>query len=262
MTASHPLTEAELVVALRASGCVFAEDEAALLIAEASSESELQRMADRRIGGEPLEVILGWAEFRGIRVGIDAGVFVPRYRTGFLVELAVALANPAPTVIDLCCGSGALGMAFAAVVPGTRLFATDIEPAAIACARRNLAGIGEVFEGDLFAPLPRGLMGGTELLLVNAPYVPTAEIDRMPPEARLYEPLIALDGGDDGLDIHRRVAAAAREWLRPGGTVLIETSDRQRDVAAKIFERNGLTPRVAHSDDYDATVVSGSRPLD
>ncbi|HEX4442313.1 MAG TPA: putative protein N(5)-glutamine methyltransferase [Galbitalea sp.] len=262
MPARHPRTEAELVVALRASGCVFAEDEAALLLAEATTESELERMVDRRITGEPLEVILGWAEFRGIRVGIDPHVFVPRYRTGFLVELAIALAPPSPTVIDLCCGSGALGMAFAAAVPETRLFAADVESAAVACARRNLAGIGEVFEGDLFAPLPRSLRGEAELLLVNAPYVPTGEIGRMPPEARLYEPLVALDGGGDGLDIHRRVAAEARNWLRPGGTLLIETSDRQRDIAVEIFERNHLMSRVHYSEDYDATVVSGTRLRD
>jgi release factor glutamine methyltransferase len=261
MTA-QPHTEAELVVALRSAGCVFAEDEAALLLAESTSEAELARMVERRIAGEPLEVILGWAEFRGIRVGVEAGVFVPRYRTGFLVELAIALAAPSPTVIDLCCGSGALGMAFAAAVPDTRLFAADIEPAAVACARRNLAGIGDVFEGDLFAPLPRSLKGNAELLIVNAPYVPTDEISRMPPEARLYEPLVALDGGGDGLDIHRRVAAAAHDWLKPGGTLLIETSDRQRDVAARIFEDDGLRPRVDYSEDYEATVVSGTRPLD
>lgn len=248
------------MLALRAAGCVFAEDEAALIVAEAGSAAELDRMVERRIAGEPLEVILGWAEFCGLRVAIEPGVFVPRHRTEFLVALAVALAAPTAVVIDLCCGSGALGMAVKHAVPDARLAAADIEPAAVSCARRNLAGIGEVFEGDLFAPLPRALRGTVELLLVNAPYVPTAEVDWMPPEARLYEPRVALDGGGDGLDIHRRVAAEAVDWLAPGASILIETSEGQADSAIAIFERNGLAARSEYSEEYDATVVLGVRP--
>jgi release factor glutamine methyltransferase len=260
MTAIRPRSHAELVIALRAAGCVFAEDEAALLVAEASSPAELDRMVERRVAGDPLEVILGWAEFRGLRVAIDQGVFVPRHRTEFLVERAVELAPGSPVVVDLCCGSGALGMAFATEVADTQLYAADIEAAAVNCARRNLRGLGQVFEGDLFDPLPPELRGNIDLLLVNAPYVPTDEVDRMPPEARLHEPLAALDGGIDGLDIHRRVAAEASTWLTTGGTLLIETSDRQRDEAVALFTRNGLVARVEFSDEYDATVVLGSRP--
>src|SRR6201996_8556811 len=142
--------EADIVLRLRAAGCVFAEDEAALILAETTSDAQLARMVERRIAGEPLEVILGWAEFHGLRVGIDAGVFVPRRRTEFLVKRAIELAPADPVVLDLCCGSGALGLAVAVAVPGTRLSAADLEPAAVACARRNLADVGEVFEGDLF----------------------------------------------------------------------------------------------------------------
>ena len=265
MTALPATSEAQLILALRAAGCVFAEDEAALLIEAAATPEELAQLADRRISGEPLEVILGWAEFRGLRVAIDPGVFVPRHRTGFLVELAVdlaiELALDAPVIVDLCCGSGALGMAFVAAVPGARLWAADIDHCAVSCARRNLDGIGEVLEGDLFDPLPAHLRGTVELLLVNAPYVPSDEVQRMPPEARLHEPLVALDGGSDGLDIHRRVSAQASGWLKPGGTLLIETSDLQQDAAVAIFEGAGLLARVEYSDDYDATIVLGTRPL-
>jgi release factor glutamine methyltransferase len=262
MTTVSPESEAELVLALRSAGCVFAEDEAALLIAGAGSPAELQAMTTRRIAGDPLEVILGWAEFRGLRVGITPGVFVPRHRTEFLVERAIELSPVAPIVIDLCCGSGALGMAFAAATPGTRLFAADIEPGAAACARANLAGLGQVFEGDLFDPLPRELLGTVDLLLVNAPYVPTGEVEWMPPEARLHEPLVALDGGSDGLDVHRRVAAEASVWLKPGGSLLIEVSELQQDAAIALFERNGLRAHAEYSDDYYATVVTGTRPID
>ena len=147
----------------------------------------------------------------------------------------------------------------AAALPGIRLYASDIEPAAVRCARENLTGIGDVFEGDLFDPLPASLRGTVDILLVNAPYVPTSEIAGMPPEARIHEPQLALDGGGDGLDIHRRVAPEAREWLAPGGTLLIETSDRQSAQAVKFLEEAGLTARVAHSKKRGATVVLATR---
>jgi release factor glutamine methyltransferase len=261
MTAANPLrSEAEIVLALRGAGCVFAEDEAKLLVAESASAGELANRVDRRIAGEPLEVILGWAEFAGLRIQIDPGVFVPRRRTEYLVRQAGRRVSPGSTVVDLCCGSGALGAALAAATPGIHLFASDIEPAAVACARRNLAGIGEVFEGDLFDALPGDLRGRIDLLLVNAPYVPTDEIASMPPEARDYEPLVTLDGGTDGLDVHRRVAAGAAAWLARGGALLIETSARQAPTARAFFEAAGLRAATAHSKKRGSTVVLGTKP--
>jgi release factor glutamine methyltransferase len=252
-------TEAEIVLALRAAGCVFAEEEAALLLTESSSPAELEQRVRRRVAGEPLEVILGWAEFAGLRIAIDPGVFVPRHRTEYLVRRAGRLATAESIVVDLCCGSGALGAALAATTPGIRLYASDIEPAAVACARRNLARIGKVFEGDLFDALPRDLRGSVDLLLVNAPYVPTDEISGMPPEARDYEPRVTLDGGPDGLDVHRRVAEGAARWLARGGTLLVETSGRQAPLAAALFDQAGLRPRITRSRNLDATVILGTR---
>jgi release factor glutamine methyltransferase len=249
----------EIVSSLRAAGCVFAEDEAALLIAAANSPAELLADVQRRIAGEPLEVILGWAEFAGLRIAIGPGVFVPRRRTEYLVRQAIKLAPISAVVVDLCCGSGALGAAMAAALPGIRLYASDIESAAVSCARENLAGIGQVFEGDLFEALPRALRGTVDILLVNAPYVPTAEIAGMPPEARIHELLVALDGGADGLDIHRRVASEAAEWLAPGGTLLIETSVQQSAEAMRFLGDAGLTTRLAHSKKRGATLVLGVR---
>jgi release factor glutamine methyltransferase len=254
------LSEADIVIALRRAGCVFSEDEAALLVAESTSAAQLAERVQRRTAGEPLEVILGWAEFSGLRIEIDPGVFVPRRRTEYLVRRAIKLATPTSIVVDLCCGSGAIGAALSADVPGIRLFAADIEPAAVECARRNLAGIGEVFTGDLFDPLPAGLRGHVDLLLVNAPYVPTTEIASMPSEARDYEPLLTLDGGADGLDVHRRVTSAAFEWLAPGGTLLIETSAGQASVAEAMFRAVGLSPAVKRSKKRGATVILGTRP--
>ena len=214
---SDVLNEGEIVVALRAAGCVFAEDEAALLIAESASPAQLADRLRRRVTGEPLEVILGWAEFAGLRISIDPGVFVPRRRTEYLVRHAIRLATPGSIVVDLCCGSGALGAALAAAVPGIRLYAADIEPVAVECAHRNLRNVGEVFAGDLFDALPGTLRGNIDILLVNAPYVPTEEISRMPPEARDHEPVVTLDGGSQtgltsiaGLPL-RRAAGSPRE---------------------------------------------------
>jgi release factor glutamine methyltransferase len=214
-----------LVEELRAAGCVFAEEEAAVLRGEARTRGHLELMVARRVAGEPLEQVVGWAEFGGLRVAVAPGVFVPRQGSLLLVDLAVAHLREQQghrVVVDLCCGSGALGMAVADQVDPVDLHAADVDPAAVAVARRNL-GEQRVHEGDLYDALPGSLAGRIDVLLVNAPYVPTDEIPLMPPEARDHEHLVALDGGGDGLDLHRRVAAGAHRWLRPGGVLLLET---------------------------------------
>lgn len=244
---------------LRAAGCVFAEDEARLLIATARSPGELSEMVERRVAGLPLEQVLGWAEFCGLRIAVAPGVFVPRRRTEFLVREAVALLargdDPA-IVVDLCCGAGAIGAAVAAAVGQAEVHAVDIDPAAVSCARRNVPG--HVYRGDLYQPLPASLRGRVGLVVANVPYVPTGEIGFLPPEARAHEPLVALDGGPDGLDVLRRVAAGAPVWLAPGGYLFIETSERQVSLASEAFTDSGLTVRVATCDDLNATVVIGT----
>lgn len=251
-----------LVVArLRTAGCVFAEDEARLLISAARTPDELAAMVDRRVSGLPLEHVLGWAEFCGLEINVEPGVFVPRRRTEFLVSQAAALSEPGQVIVDLCCGAGAIGAALAAAVPRAQVHASDLDPAAVRCARRNIRGpLGHVYEGDLYAPLPAGLRGRVGIVAANVPYVPTGEIPLLPAETRAHEPLLALDGGEDGLDVLRRVAAGAPGWLAPGGHLLIETSDRQARRAAEAFAASGLTPQVARCADQDATVLIGTFP--
>lgn len=253
--------ESAIVTRLRAAGCVFAEDEARLLISSARTPAELTAMVARRTAGLPLEHVLGWAEFCGLRIAVEPGVFVPRRRTEFLVRQAAALAKPRAVVLDMCCGSGAVGLALAAAVDRAELHAVDVDPAAVRCAGGNLAAAGgQVYEGDLYEPLPAELHGRIDIMVVIAPYVPTEAIGLMPPEARIYEPRTALDGGADGLDVVRRVIVAAPQWLAPGGHVLVETSEGQVPPTVEIMARDGLIPQVAISDERDATVVIGTRP--
>jgi len=255
-----------VVARLRSAGCVFAEDEAALLLAAAPSGRQLDALVERRAAGEPLEQVVGWAEFAGLRIIVDPCVFVPRRRSEFLVSVAVGLARPPangsgriPVIVDLCCGTGALGLAVATGLAGrAELHAADLDLAAVACARRNLeAAGGHVYVGDLFDPLPTGLRGRVDILICNAPYVPTGDVALLPAEARDHEPLVALDGGLDGLATLRRAASGAPGWLAPGGVLLVETSDRQAAEMAAVMAVAGLSPAVHSDEDAGATVVTG-----
>ncbi|MFE0677147.1 putative protein N(5)-glutamine methyltransferase [Streptomyces sp. NPDC058867] len=247
-----------VVAQLRAAGCVFAEDEARLLIDAAVDPAGLAVLVERRAAGHPLELVLGWAEFRGLRIDVEPGVFVPRRRTEFLIEQALAHAPHARVVVDLCCGSGAVGAALAAALGPVELHAADIDPAAVRCARRNLAPYGGlVHTGDLFRALPTALRGRIDILAANVPYVPSADMALLPAEARDHEPPAALDGGADGLDLMRRVASGAARWLAPGGCLLVETSERQTPAAVEAFRRGGLTPRPASCEERYAQVVVG-----
>ena len=170
---------------------------------------------------------------------------MPRWRTAFLVDLALGLLaeRPHPVVVDLCCGTGAIGAALLAEAPGVEVHAADLDPRAVASARLNLEPRGgRVHEGDLYDALPGDLRGRVDVLAVNAPYVPTDAIATMPPEARDHEARIALDGGGDGLDVHRRVAAGARDWLAPGGHLLIETGSPRRRWPATCSSATGSAP--------------------
>ncbi|WP_243060035.1 putative protein N(5)-glutamine methyltransferase [Nocardioides sp. SR21] len=247
-----------LAATLRAAGCVFAEEEAELLLREAPDEAALEAMVERRVAGEPLEQVVGFAEFLEQRVLVAPGVFVPRLRTTLLARKARDRLSAGDIAVDLCCGTGAIAVLLRAAVPGADVYASDIDPAAVACARRNLPP-DRVFEGDLYDALPGHLRGRVTVVVANAPYVPTAAIATMPPEARDHEHRVALDGGADGLDLARRVVAGASEWLAPGGHVLVETSAAQRDVLAAHVAAAGLAPTSVSADDVDGNLVIGTR---
>ncbi|MFJ3405822.1 putative protein N(5)-glutamine methyltransferase [Promicromonospora sp. NPDC090134] len=297
----------ELVARLRAAGCVFAEDEARILLEAATSDGttdpvRLESLVAARVDGLPLEHLVGWAELDGRRWLVAPGVFVPRQRSELLIREAAAralsdavvgaaaadVAGPV-LVVDLCCGCGALGGAVAARLLAAghdvELHAADVDPVAVACAHENLEALAaEAFAaraagtglppddvgpgrltaytsaGDLAGPLPDEVWGRVDVLVANAPYVPTEAIGMMPPEAREHEPHAALDGGDDGLVILRRVIDLAPALLRPGGHLLVETGEAQVSAAVGHLEAAGLIPTVLSDDDLGATALAGTRP--
>jgi release factor glutamine methyltransferase len=232
--------------------------EARLVMAAARTPVDMAEMVRRRLAGEPLAHVVGFTEFCGIQVRVETDVFIPRGRTEFLVRRSVDLAPPHAVVVDMCCGSGAVGAAFAAQTEYAELHAVDIDERALSCAKQNLPEGAHIHRGDLYDALPPSLRNRIDLLIVNAPYVPTNAIPLMPPSARLHEPRVALDGGTDGLNIARRVAMAAPLWLAPSGRLLMETSRHQASRLVDIFRAAELRARVSFGPQHNATVVIGS----
>ncbi len=251
---------ATIIARLRAAGCVFAEEEAEVLLATSTDADELDAMVTSRASGLPLEHVVGWALFCGVRIVVQPGVFVPRRRTEALVRAAVAVTAAGAVVVDLCCGSGAIGAAIATQVSGVRLWASDIDPAAVRCARANLAAFdSQIKTGDLDDAIPRHLRHRVDVLVANVPYVPSAHTEYLPAEARLHEPRIALDGGVDGLDVLRRIAARSTHWLRPRGWFFTECTPDQVDTAMDELRNAGLVATVTIDHDLEVAIVAGQR---
>ena len=259
-----PSVHRALTDRLRRAGCVYAEEEARILLDRASDAGELELLVQRRVSGVPLEHVVGWAGFDGRRVLVAPSVFVPRRRTELLVDLACENLPPSAVVVDLCCGSGAIAAAIAARRPDAEIHATDIDADAVACARRNLSGPGcRVWQGDLLDGLPSDLLGRVSVVVANAPYVPTSGLGLMPGEARQYEKQLSLDGGPDGLDPHRRIIGDLRRWLTPRGTFIVEVSQRQTGALQSLLRLHGFRAHVAEDEHRDATaLVSNPRRAD
>ncbi len=261
---SVALALAETAARLAAAGCVSAEAEARWLMEEALGTSSgalagrsrqeplppaaagrLERMVARRVAGEPLQYVIGWAPFGPLRLEVGQGVFVPRPETELVAERAarhLAASGSGAVAVDLCTGSGAIACFLAHAVPGARVLATEVDPGALVWARRNVRGTGgvELLEGDLDEPLPAGLRGKVDVLVANVPYVPAGAFPLLPRDVRDHEPRLALDGGADGLDVLRRVMAVAPSWLAPGGWLVCEIGDDQDEAAALLAEQLGL----------------------
>ena len=250
---------------LAAAGCVSAAAEADWLLEETPTEEALRAMVARRAAGEPLQYVIGWAPFGPLRLAVGPGVFVPRPETESLADRAAThlrAAGEPRIAVDLCTGSGAIACFLAAEVPGARVLATELDPGALAWARPNAERYGvELLAGDLDEPLPPELAGRLDVLCANVPYVPSGAIATMPTDVRDHEPLLALDGGPDGLDVLRRLVARAGHWLAPGGGLLCEIGEDQAEAAAALLTTAGLAGVAVHPDLVGRDrIVEGTRP--
>ncbi len=224
---------------LAAAGCVSAGDEAAALLGAAGGDARrLESLLVRREAGEPLAWLVGTVDFGGVRLRIEHGVYVPRPHT---VELAQRAARHLPeggTAVDLCTGCGAIAAVLARAVPSARVLATDIDRAAVACARAN--GV-DADESDLEAALPAWLTGHTDVVTSVPPYVPDAALALLPRDVQEWEPRRALVGGEDGLAVTRRVVVgAATRLLGPGGHLLVEIGGDQYDTMRGVLKATGF----------------------
>ena len=236
-----------LIEALAAGGSLEPGDEADALL-EAANEGSvpIDSLLVRRLDGEPLPWITGWVRFCDARVLVDNGVFVPRPQTEALARRAVALLPAEGIAVDLCTGSGAIAVVLGAERPGATVIATDVDPIAVTCARRN--GV-EALLGDLDEPLPPALRGRVDVVTAVVPYVPTEELHLLPRDVLAHEPARALDGGPGGTAVLERAARVAARWLGPGGTVVLELGGNQADELSATTADAGLTTIRVHRDD-------------
>jgi release factor glutamine methyltransferase len=236
-----------VVHALAEGGCIAPRAEAdALFAASTEGAGSLDELVTRRLRGEPLAWITGSMDFCGIRVGVDPGVFVPRPHTQALARRAASLLPADGVAVDLCTGSGAVAVVLASGHPRATVVATDVDPVAVACARRN--GV-DALVGDLDGPLPPSLRGRVDVVTAVVPYVPTEELHLLPRDVLANEPRGALDGGVRGTAQLRRAAEAAGRVLRHGGSVLLEIGGDQAGEVAAALTDVGLSEIRVHRDD-------------
>ncbi|MBQ3269192.1 MAG: peptide chain release factor N(5)-glutamine methyltransferase [Clostridia bacterium] len=255
MTISDWLRRAQ--AALTASGCPdpaidarwMAEDALGMTRQELTFESDrsippdalarLDAMLERRVDGEPVQYILGSADFMGLRFCVGPGVLIPRQDTETLAEAAlVALrAMPgSPAVLDLCAGSGCIGLSLASLAPDARVTLADISREALEIARRNEKALGvraELRHGDLYDAVGQARF---DLIVSNPPYIPSGELATLQREVR-FEPKLALDGGSDGLDFYRSIAAGASKHLNPDGAIYLEVGIGEAPAVLDLLRR-------------------------
>jgi release factor glutamine methyltransferase len=223
-------------------------------------EHAFQGLLQRRLGGEPLQYIMGRAEFYGLEVAVGPGVLIPRPETERLVDFALEAWREGGSVCDLCTGSGAIALAIARERPGVpAVYGTDLSAEALDYARRNAARLGlpvTFVLGDLFASVPPGLR--FQLVTANPPYVSPAAYAVLPAEVKEYEPRAALWAAEEGLAIVRRIARESPLRLVPGGVVLCEISCEQGPAAAAAFTAAGFAPVEVRQDytERDRVVVA------
>jgi release factor glutamine methyltransferase len=211
--------------------------------------SRLNALLQRRIKREPLQYILGHMEFYGLKIRLGSGVLIPRPETELLAEEAIKIIPnsefriPKFTFLDLCTGSGCLALALAREFPEAQVYGTDTSEIAIGYAKENakLNGIKNVsfMKGSLFYPIKKNLKSQIsnlkfDLIISNPPYIRRNDIKSLQPEIKDWEPLEALDGGEDGLDYYRAIIPEARNYLKEGGCLMFELGNNQADAVRKM----------------------------
>jgi len=206
----------------------------------------LDEMLRRRERREPLQYIIGEVEFYGLRMKVGPGVLIPRPETELLVDEALRRlkGNPSPRVLELCTGSGCVALAVAKALPESQVLATENSKEALKYAHENakLNSIENVafLAGSLFEPVAGQSF---DAVLSNPPYIATAEIDTLAPEIRNWEPRAALDGGPDGLDFYREIIPRVKDYLKPGGALIVEMGAAHAPEVARIASDSGLRPK-------------------
>lgn len=228
------MTRRELADALRPTAGEEAEIEAKFLLEASQDEAWLQQAVQRRLSGEPLQYILGEWEFMGLPFEVGPGALIPRQDTETLCEAALTWlkTRPGASVLDLCCGTGCIGVSLAKLGGAKAAFA-DISRSALALARRNARknGVdGAFYESDLLAAVP----GAYDLIACNPPYLSAEEMEHCQKELT-FEPTLALFGGADGLDFYRRLATEWQDHVRPGGLLLMEIGANQGPAVRELF---------------------------
>ena len=244
---------------LARAGFVAAEEEAAeLLDATATGAAPLEDLVARRLAGEPLAWVVGHALFDDFELRVAPGVYVPRQQTVELARRAAVKLAATGTAVDLCTGSGAVGLALQRARPQSRVLATDIDARAVACARRN--GV-DALHGDLFDPLPPGLAGAVDVVTAVVPYVPTPALVLLPRDTLTFESRAHYDGGPDGTDCLRRVLVGAVGFLRPGGAVCLELGAGQPALLGAQLQDLGYVQVETWADeDGDVRGLRAARP--
>ncbi|WP_091232229.1 peptide chain release factor N(5)-glutamine methyltransferase [Microbacterium sp. 3J1] len=251
---TDPLVDAELLAG-HVLGARRGEVQAAIIRGDTASDAQaaaLDGLVTRRVTREPLQHITGTAPFRHLELAVGPGVFVPRPETETVVQFAIdALLNagePAPIGIDLGTGSGAIALAMATEVPHSRIFAAELSQDAYPWALRNTSQAANVtLVNEDLAHAFRELDGTASVVISNPPYVPDAAVPR-DPEVRLFDPAMALYGGEDGLDIVRVLSIRAQELLRSGGLLVIEHGELQGESIRSILTRDGWRAAATHRD--------------
>jgi release factor glutamine methyltransferase len=246
MTDRRALT-ARVQEILNDSVVIIGPREAQWIVEAAADETSAVKMARRRSKGEPLQYLIGSTEFRHIVLEVGPGVFIPRPETELVAERAIELLPEGGTLVDIGTGSGAIALAVASERPDAMVLATEPDPSAYRWAVRNRDRLGlavEMIEGDVFDGLPPTLAGSVDVVVSNPPYVSTDRKHILPVDVRKHEPERALYGGGDGMAITSRIAEGARDWLKPGGALVLEMGEQQQVAMTDLMATLGYRDLV------------------